>query len=292
MRNPVIVWFRQDLRLADNPALNAAADTCAPLIPLYILDDEPSGRWRLGAASRWWLHHSLTALGAGLRSASANSSRASPLTLRRGNPCVVLREICAQTGAKSVFWSRCYESSGAARDAKVKTILQDQGVEARSFGGSLLAEPESLRKASGDSYSVFTPFLNKSHARKYDQPLSAPRSLKLSSHAPASDYLDEWKLLPRIDWAAGLRASWRPGEHGAMLRLNDFIDETFEDYRSQRNRPDVVGTSRLSPHLHFGEISARQVWHAVHLTRAVALMRSWRQLPVRARLPNSPITCP
>ena len=255
---PVIVWFRQDLRLADNPALVAAAETGRPVIPLFILDDETPGRWAPGGASRWWLERSLAALGRDL------AHIGSPLILRRGNAEAVLPALVAESGATAVFWNRCYEPFAIARDTRLKAELKAGGVEVRSHNGSLLREPWEVNSKAGTPLKVFTPFWKALQALgDPDKPLAPPARLSPPAQQPAGDALAHWGLYPaRPDWAAGFGALWTPGEAGAQARFADFSAAAITDYADQRNVPGQPGTSRLSPHLHWGEISPRMLWHA------------------------------
>ena len=250
---PVIVWFRQDLRIADNPALMAAVATGEEVLPLYILDDALAQ----GGASRWWLHGSLEALGTEL------ARRGAPLVLRRGRAADVLPALVAEAKANAVFWNRCYEPSSIARDKALKQSLSAAGVEAKSFNSALLAEPWEVRTGSGGPYKVFTPFWRSLASRApFATPLPAPAKFRGATNV-ASDDLASWSLRPsRPDWAAGLREAWRPGERHAAARLTRFLDALVADYATLRDFPAVEATSRLSPHLHFGEISPRQVWAA------------------------------
>jgi deoxyribodipyrimidine photo-lyase len=250
---PVIVWFRQDLRLADNPALTAAANTGAPVLCLYVLDDETPGKWRMGGASRWWLHKSLEVLGGHL------SEIGGSLELHRGRAETVVPELTKAIGAQAVFWNRCYEPYAVARDQRLKATLP--GTE--SFNGSLLFEPWEIRTGGGTPFKVFTPFWKAVRAMPEPaRPLPAPQALKRLA-GPEGERLDDWKLLPhKPDWAGGLCADWTPGEAGAHKRLVAFLRH-MKGYRTGRDRPDHDATSRLSPHLHFGEVSARQVWQAI-----------------------------
>ncbi len=243
--NPIIVWFQQDLRLADNPALKAAAATGAPLICLFVLDDGAAGDWKWGGASRWWLHHSLTALGKSLKG---------NLVLRRGDAAAVIPALMHETGADRVFWNRCYEPFAVARDTALKT-----GLRAESFSGMLLHEPWEIKTGAGTPFRVFTPFWKAMRDRPVEKPCPAPKALKFGS--AASERLEDWKLLPvKPDWAK--KFDWTPGEKSAQGALYDFLDD-IDDYGHARDLPDRDGTSRLSPHLHWGEISPRQLWHAV-----------------------------
>ena len=254
---PIIVWFRADLRLEDQPALHAAAKTKRPLIALFVLDEE--GPRSLGAASRWWLHHSLDRLSRELDDLGIG------LVLRRGDAVDVLAELVETTGADAIFFSRAYEPGAVAREQALRKRLGER-VELRRRAGSLLFEPEQIESGSGKPYRVFTPFwkacLAEAAPRK---PLPAPSELEsLDGPAPPSDELSAWELLPsKPDWSGGIAADWTPGAGGAADALERFIDEALQDYSDARDRPAVSGTSRLSPHLRFGEISPRQVWHAI-----------------------------
>jgi len=252
---PAVVWFRNDLRLADNPALTAAARTGAPLVALYVLDDESAGEWRMGAASRWWLHHSIGALAQDLARLGVT------LTLRRGRAEFVLENIVAATGAGAVYWNRLYEPWAMRRDSDIKSNLRARGVAVESFNGSLLFEPGRTRNRQGDPFRVFTPFWRACLAAEApDAPLPAPGKIS-AAPAPATDALDDWRLLPTTpDWAGGLRKTWRVGEKAAYQRLVDFAKNCVRDYRVERDFMAHDGVSRLSPHLHFGEVSPRQIW--------------------------------
>lgn len=247
---PVIVWFRQDLRLGDNPTLRAAVATDAPLIPVFILDDDTPGDWAWGGASRWWLHHSLVSLDKSLKG---------HLVLRRGKAASVIKALVQETGADTVMWSRAYEPFAVKRDTALKSDLAKQGVTVESFNGALLHEPWELKTGSGAPFRVFTPFWKAMRARDVAKPHPAPRDLRF--HKAESDALKDWKLLPtKPDWAKGF--DWTPGEKAAHDALYDFLDD-IKDYAQARDLPDRDGTSRLSPHLHWGELSPRQIWHAV-----------------------------
>ncbi len=253
-----IVWFRHDLRLADNPALAAAVQTGLPILPVYILDDETSGVRAPGAASRWWLHHSLAALDADLR---AMGSR---LVLRRGPAEAVLADLVARCGARAVHWNRLYEIAARERDARIKQAMTDGGIAAASHKANLLFEPWEVKTNAGEPFKVFTPFWRACRLLEPPaRPLPRPDRLASPPAWPASDPLDSWRLLPRKpDWAGGLRDNWTPGEAGALDRLHRFVDATLPAYRDERDLPARPSTSRLSPHLAFGEVSPRQVWHA------------------------------
>ncbi|WP_026988194.1 cryptochrome/photolyase family protein [Fodinicurvata fenggangensis] len=253
---PTIVWFRQDLRLADNPALRHAVQRGGPVVALFILEDSDAGACAPGGASRWWLHSSLAALAHDLRTCG------SELILRRGPAQKVLSEIVQASGARAVYWNRCYEPWRIARDSRIKQGLQDQGLDAESFNAALLFEPWTVATGSGTPFKVFTPFWKAVRERPVDRPEPAPPQLPPASGL-ASDRLEDWGLCPtRPDWAGGLRETWQPGEAGARARLVDFLDHGLGDYGTLRDYPARAATSRLSPHLHWGEIGPRQVWHA------------------------------
>jgi deoxyribodipyrimidine photo-lyase len=261
---PIIVWFRQDLRLSDNPALDHAVQSGRPVICLYILDRKFGGSWSPGAASRWWLHKSLESLDDGLRGKGAR------LILRSGDAGCVLRALVEETGAQAVVWNRCYEPFAVARDTALKDELARTGIDVRNFNSALLYEPWEVKTATGRPYRVFTPYWRTaSMAGAPLKPVRAPERIGSFDGCLASEHLASWELLPHApDWAAGLRAEWTPGERGAQQRL-DMLLARGGDYSADRDRPDIEGTSRLSPHLHWGEISPRQVWHAVSAHRGI-----------------------
>jgi deoxyribodipyrimidine photo-lyase len=263
MQDPVILWFRQDLRLADNPALSAAAASKRPIIALYILDDVTPGRWAMGAASRWWLAGSLVSLA---RSLAARGLR---LILRQGEAGKVLEALAHESKAGAVYWNRCYEPAIVARDKKIKTRLLQTGIDALSFNAGLLHEPWTLKTGSGGSYKVFTPFhraLEKLGAPPAPMPL--PEPLVGHREAVASEDMAGLRLLPgKPDWAGGLRQAWQPGEAPAKQLLQAFLQAPIA-YGTGHDRPDMPGTSRLSPHMHWGEIGPRQIWHGVEAARA------------------------
>lgn len=258
MAPPNVLWFRQDLRLSDNPALLAACKA-GQVIPVYILDDATPGRWVLGGASRWWLHHSLEAL------AGALHRHGSRLILRRGPAHTEIDRLLSQTGAAGVFWNRCYEPFAVERDRELKASLKQRGIEAHSYNAALLYEPHEIANKSGEPFKVFSAFWRACRAAgDPSAPAKAPSAIPAPENWPASDTLSAWSLLPtKPDWAGGLRSSWTPGEAGAKERLQTFIDGAMGDYADGRDLPGMDFTSRLSPYLHFGEIGPRQVFSAV-----------------------------
>lgn len=251
-----LVWFRQDLRWEDQPALHAAARRGHPVIPVFIWAPEEAGAWPPGGASRWWLHQSLLALDVGLRRLGSR------LILRRGPSLTTLQELARNTGADAVYWNRRYEPAIVARDRLLKETLDAQGVEAQSWSASLLFEPWVIHNRSGGPFQVFTPFWK--HCLRQSEPpppLPAPATLPAPEKWPASLPLAALELEPKVDWAAGLRAAWQPGPAGAVRQCERFLETAYARYAEGRNLPAQPGTSRLSPHLHFGEISPRQIWH-------------------------------
>ncbi len=254
MNGPVAIhWFRQDLRLADNPALTDALEE-GTVLPLYILDDENSGDHKMGGASRWWLHYSLNAL---------NESLGGKLSVYQGDPKTILLDLIQKYKIKSVHWNRCYEPWRITRDKKIKDELVDQGVNAISHNGSLLWEPWEIHKNDGTHYKVFTPFYRKGclAAEPPREPLASPKSDYFFDSTNQAT-LASLNLLPNIPWDKQLEPHWVIGERGAMDRLYTFLEEGLSHYKDGRNLPAKPYVSRLSPHLHFGEISPNQVWYA------------------------------
>lgn len=264
---PIIVWFRRDLRLADHPALTAAAAEGSPILPVYILDDATPGRFRMGGAARWWLHGSLTALDAELRRYGG------ALRLRRGKTRDVFLALIAETGATTLYATRGYEPWEAGLDGDIARLCAARGVGFRLFHGRLLFEPETML-SGGKPYRVFTPFFRSClKAGSPPAPHPVPRAMRFAE--ARSERLGDWGLLPtKPDWAGGLRAAWVPGEAAAHAKLDRFVGSGLERYAEFRDRLDLDATSGLSPHLHFGEISPSQVWHAV--TAATSVGRNER----------------
>ena len=254
---PVVVWFRRDLRIHDNPALAEGAASGRPVVPLFVLDEESPGVRPLGGASRWWLHESLRSLAEDLAGLGLS------LCLRRAPAADVLHEVVRETGAGRVVWNRCHEPASIACDSNVETALRAAGVETESYGGSLLIEPGEILTRQGAPYKVFTPFWRRVR-ESYQAPPPHPAP-KRPTPGPAieSDRLEGWRLQPTApDWAGGLRETWEAGEAAARRRLAGFMDGAVERYGSDRDRPDLEGSSRLSAHLHWGEIGPNQVWRA------------------------------
>ena len=263
-QRPIIHWFRQDLRLADHPALTAAAADGAPVVALYVLDDASPGDMAIGGASRWWLSGSLESLGGDIAKAGGR------LVLRRGRAREVVPEVAAEAGAKAVYVTRRYESWAVAEDEATKQALEVRGTAMKRFAGSLLFEPEAIRSQSGTPFRVFTPFWKACLAATPPRQPFAPARVTWAEKALTSDELSSWSLRPtRPDWARGIAARWQPGERAARRRLETFLEKDLERYAAMRDRPDESATSGLSPYLHFGEASPNQVWHAA-LARSAA----------------------
>jgi len=251
--SPILVWFRTDLRLHDHPALRAAADDGAPVIPVYLHSPESEGAWIRGGASRWWLHHALNDLSDQLE------KKGSTLVLRSGSdPEALLKNLMEETGADRIYWNRRYEQDAITLDSKIKKNLP-----VKSFLGDMLWEPNKAKTLSGNSYKVFTPFY-KSLQKLGDpqEPLATPRSLTSPSSFPESESLDDWELLPKIRWDQNFTEYWDPTLKGAEAQLDLFVDEAVNNYKKMRDFPANPGTSKLSPYLHFGQLSPRTVWHA------------------------------
>lgn len=254
--SPVIVLFRQDLRLNDNPALTYACQTGLPIIPLFILDDETPGQWKMGGASRWWLHHSLQALGKDL------NALGSELFIRRGETLGVLKSLIQQHKACAIYWNRNYEPHAIGLEKRISELLP----HSRNFKASLLFEPWEIFNKQNQTFKVFTPFWKRCLELEstIDLPLPVPSSIP--TYNIHSEPLETLKLLPSPhDWAAGMRKTWKIGEKAARGKLEHFIDHSLGSYHVDRDVPSVDGTSLLSPHLHFGEISPRQIYHATKL---------------------------
>ena len=250
MANPTLLWLRRDLRLADQPALAAAVQD-GPVVPVYVLDDETPKHRAMGAASRWWLHHGLASLDRDLR------EKGSRLILRRGKCDEELAKVAEEVGAKTVHAIRHYEPWWRNAERAVAKRL-----DLVCHDGNYLAPPGSVTSGSGAPYKIYTPFwraLREQMATPH--PLNQPREIPAPSHWPKSDTLTDWDLLPsKPDWATVFASEWTPGEAGAHERVDDFVD-AVADYDERRNLPSVEGSSRLSPHLHFGEVSPGYVWH-------------------------------
>lgn len=257
--SPIIVWFNLDLRLSDQPALRAAAQAGHPIIPCYVWDDEVRSSWRPGSASRWWLHHSLTALDQQFR------QRGGSLVLRRGPVVETLLSLVYETSSKAVFWSTKYDPKGKRDSERLQSELNALGLEARVLDDGLLFNPDEIHTQTGQPFQRFTPFAKACLKRGPTQRVHrGPDDLSFYSRAVKTESLETWGFVPRnLDWSVGLQRSWQPGEVGAIRQFDRFLGRGVTDYTKDRDNLDFDGTSRLSPHLHFGELSVAQVWSKV-----------------------------
>jgi deoxyribodipyrimidine photo-lyase len=270
---PILFWFRQDLRTHDLPGLAAAAATGRPIIPCYILDDETPGQWKIGSASRWWLHHSLASLTADL------SELGGKLILRRGEALQALNQLAQQTGAQDIYCTRMYEPWATALELKLHNHFASQDINFKRYGGALLFEPETICNLSGLPYKVFTPFWRRCRAApEVAAPASLTHEANWSTKNTACEDLQDWQLCPKNpDWAAQWSSRWAPGRDGANAKLESFLQEGIGNYSEGRNHPDMDCTTHLSPHLHYGEMSPRQVWH---MARNIAAIKPQLEMEV------------
>jgi deoxyribodipyrimidine photo-lyase len=258
---PALVWFRNDLRLADNPALQAALRAGFDPVPVYIHAPDEEGDWAPGAASDAWRHRSLRALDADLR------ARGSRLQVSRGPALATLQRLAAQTQAEAVFWNRRYEPAIEARDATIKRALRASGLRAESHNAALLVEPWQVHTRTGDPYRVFTPFWRSVLGQwRLPPAFEPPAQLPSPPPLPETSSLDALGLAPARAWDRGFWREWTPGERGACAAVQAFVANALDGYGEGRDRPDRIGTSRLSPHLHFGEIAP---WRVVRMLDAI-----------------------
>ena len=255
MQNTVIYWFRQDLRLTDNPALIQACQN-AQVVPIFIFDDVNAGEYQHGSASRWWLHHSLLAL---------NTRLQQNLQIYRGDPLQIIPELCQHYQTGEVFWNRCYELWRVKRDTQLKNDLKTLNIKVHSNNGSLLWEPWQVLKSDGTPYKVFTPFYRKGclNAEPPRSPLPEPQSPHWVKRSEKSLTIEDLSLLPNIPWYRSFEAHWSIGEQAAERQLEQFLQHGMSNYKEGRNFPAQNHVSRLAPYLHFGEISPHQIWSAV-----------------------------
>lgn len=255
---PVILWLRNDLRIQDNAALAAALGVGKPVLPVYIWDEASFGAWAPGGASKWWLHAALKHLNASF------AEHGSTLVLRRGDSLATLKALICETGAEHVFWNRRYEPPVRGLDSMIKRALHTQGVDVRSFNSALLNEPHTVSTKTGQPYKVYTPYFKAVQPRTVEAPVAVDlSSIQSPSRLPESEPLESLGLLPKRDWYRGFEAAWQPSEASAQDRLARFLKASVDAYDVDRDRPDVAGTSSLSPYLHFGQIGPRQIVHAL-----------------------------
>ena len=258
MPSPAIVWLRLDLRLTDNPSLEAAVKHGGPVIPVFIHDPEAEGHWQPGGASNWWLHHALEDL------AEQFEKTGTTLIIRSGDSLAELKQLVKETGAELVTWNRRHEPLIIERDTKAKTSLRNAGVKAESFNGNLLHEPHLVKTLAGNPFQVFTPFWKNCLANlKFGTPLKAPKKLTPFDKPLKSVAIAKLGLLPKIKWDGEFPAAWDPTRKGAEKRLKDFVAAPVKNYPTNRDIPKLDGTSRLSPYLHFGQISPLEIVDAV-----------------------------
>ncbi len=257
--NTTLVWFRQDLRLTDNPALSEAIKVGNPILPVYIWDPESEGAWAAGGATRSWLYHSLKSLDTDLQKLGSH------LVILTGDSLETLQKLVQENNTTHVFWNRRYEPDIIERDKQIKESLTHEGLTVKSFNASLLKEPWEIQNKSGLPFKVFTPFWKTHDAEPNPYPVYAkPKSIPSPSSWPKSTDLDDLKLLPKLGWDNGFYERFTPGEAAAHKELKGFASGIVDAYSDGRNRPDLRGTSRLSPHLHFGEISPRTIYNHIH----------------------------
>lgn len=258
---PTLVWFRQDLRLADNPALHAAVSAGDAIIPVYIHDIKAEGHWAPGAATRWWLHHALADLAAQCKALG------SPLIIRQGESLPELEKLIKESGATAVTWNRRYEPLIVKRDTEIKTRLRNAGLKVDSFNGNLLHEPQLIKNLSGNPFQVFTPFWKNCLANlKLGEPLKAPKKLPPPQAKLVSESIEGLDLLPKIKWDHLFLKEWDPTRAGAEKRLAQFQRGPVKEYDQARDIPKLDGTSRLSPYLHFGQISPLEIYKTIKAT--------------------------
>ncbi len=253
-----IVWLRRDLRVEDNPALSAAAARGA-VLPVYIYAPEQEKPWAAGAASRAWLHHSLKVFDSRLKVLG------SQLSIFHGDSVAILKRIVGETGADAVYYNRRYEPEGVDLDNKVDAALSVQGIQVRSFKSSLIFEPHEIENRSGKPFRVFTPFYRHCLARiPGAKPGPPPLKLEPPAKRPAAPlHIESLELLPTHPWGNAVLSGWSPGESGAARELEVFLESAVDSYPQSRDIPGLRGVSRLSPHLHHGEVSPRSVVAAV-----------------------------
>tara|TARA_B100000683_G_scaffold116121_1_gene114101 strand:- start:616 stop:2037 length:1422 start_codon:yes stop_codon:yes gene_type:complete len=255
MEEICIMWFRQDLRLNDNPAIIEANNSGLKILPVYILDDINSSNWKIGSASRWWLNESLKKL---------NDSLNHNLCFMSGDSIKCLNNLISTYNVKSVYFNKCYEPWRIQSDEKIINFLSNKDINTFQLNGSLLFEPESTVKEDGTPYKVFTPFYRKGCLQNSPEPripLEKPKNIKFLKHVELQ--LEELELLPKKNWYKDFKDDWSPGENGAREKLNQFLQLGIHNYKDGRNFPSKKNVSRLSPHLHHGEISPNTVWYEV-----------------------------
>lgn len=293
-RSTLIVWFRQDLRLEDNPALIAAIERKVPIVPIYIYAPEEAGCWPLGGASKWWLHHSLQSLSEELSDLDLK------LVIRSGPTQKVLKDLILETGASSVFWNRLYEPSAIQRDQAIQKELEIAGIETNHYNANLLFEPWTIANKQNKPFQVFTSFWKACQAMPEPMLPLEVKGKALKSSDIESLKIDELRLLPKIHWDKGIAAAWKPGSSMAKSVFSQFLSSSIEEYHKTHDRPDIQGVSRLSPYLHFGEISPRVIWYDIKRhcdlnnlgVQSFLRQLGWREFAYHLlyHFPDSPLT--
>ena len=249
-----IFWFRQDLRLADNPGLSEAISK-GIVLPIYIYDDINSNEYEMGSASKWWLHNSLEKL---------NDSLNNKLSVYKGDALKIIESLTKSYDVESISWNRCYEPWRIKRDKNIKSEIEKKGIEVNTFNGSLLWEPFNILKTDGTPYRVFSPYYRKGclNAAPPRIPLESPEISSLFKDEYNELTIEDLSLIPKVHWFDEMEKLWKPGEVGAQEKLYDFLDDGLFGYKEGRNFPSQKNVSQLSPHIHLGEISPNQVWYA------------------------------
>ncbi len=257
VRKKVLFWFRQDLRIADNPGLFAASRQ-GDVMPIYILDDNPTDDNEMGSASKWWLYYSLSDL---------NESLKQKLNVYRGKAEAIILSLVKKYNIEAVYWNRCYEPQYIKNDALLTSRLKNMQVEYKSFNASLLWEPWEILKQDKTPYKVYSAFYRNGCLRALmpRQPMPRPKKLILIKDKKNKNNINTLNLLPKINWYKKLNGLWKIGERSAYKKLLQFVDKRLKNYRENRNYPSKFNVSRLSMHLHFGEISPNQVWHVIKM---------------------------
>lgn len=254
-----IAWFRNDLRVSDNPALFEAAKS-SDILPVYILDTTIPDEFKIGGASKYWLHHSLESL---------NKSLNNQLNVYFGNAKEILKNLVNRDDfiVKSIFYNKIYEPWHIQNDSELENELKALGVNIRSFNASLLWDPEEVKKSDGNIYKIFTPFYRSSctNAKKPREPLPTQVHINIISDGQNKTKIQDLNLLPTIKWYKEIEDIWKIGEQEAQEKLKSFLDNNVRGYKEKRNYPNKPNTSKLSPHLHFGEISPNQIYYLSHL---------------------------
>lgn len=273
---PIIIWFRHDLRVEDHAALSEAASRGQPIIPLFLWAPHEEGLWPIGAASRWWLHYSLKSLQDELAALNLK------LIIREGDTLKNLKSLLKETGAKTIFWHRRYEPHAIKQEARIQAALDTQKVEIKSFKGNVLFEPWELATKQNKPFQVFTPFWKACLSKdKPDPPLKKIGESQGIQGLPSLS-LSDLKLLPKIHWDEGIKSTWTPGSSHGKKMLQSFVKNNISTYPMTRDRPELLhGVSHLSPYLHFGEVTPAMIWQAIgqnDSTENEGANSFWRQI--------------